>query len=281
MAHAEAPRLDGRTIVVTRGAPSAGGEDALGARLRELGAAVVDCPAIATAPPEDVGPLDAALRALSGFGWVAFASVTAVERTVARLDALGLPRGDLADLRLACVGPATAERLEALVRAPDLVPLEATGAALAAALARHVAPRGADAGAGAGEAARVRVLVPRAADGRPELVDGLRAAGAEVAAPAAYRTVAAPPEALAPLGELLAAGRVDAVAFASPTAVRSVVAALGPAAALLGRTLLGAIGPTTAEALHEAGFEAGAVPARHTAADLADALAAALGSGPV
>ena len=256
-----APRLDGRTVVVTRGAP-AGGDDALAGRLRELGAAVIDCPAIVTGPPEDPAPLDAALRALGGFGWVAFASATAVERTVARLDALGVPRGELADRRLATVGPATAERLEALVRGPDLVPLEATGAALAEALARHV--RGG------------RVLVPRAAEGRPELLDGLRAAGAEVVAPEAYRTVAAPAAALAPLLEALAAGRADAVAFASPSAVRSVLAALGERSGLLSGAVLGAIGPTTAQALRQAGLVVGAEPERHTAVDLAEALAVAL-----
>jgi uroporphyrinogen-III synthase len=143
------------------------------------------------------------------------------------------------------------------------VPTEATGAALAAALARHVGGRA--------------VLVPRAGEGRPELVDGLRAAGAEVIAPVAYRTVAAPPEALAPLGDLLEHGAVDAVAFASPSAVRSVVAALGPRAALLERVLLGAIGPTTAAALREAGLAPGAMPAEHTGEALAEALAEALG----
>ena len=259
------PRLDGRTVAVTRGA---GGEDALASRLRALGAAVEPFPSIAIAPPEgaEAEPLDRALRELGRFAWAAFASANAVERTVARLDALRLDRRALEDLRLACVGPATAERLEALVRAPDLVPAEATGAALAEALARHVAGR--------------VVLVPRAAEGRPELVDGLRAAGAAVEAPVAYRTVPAPPEALAPLGELLARGGLDAVAFASPSAVRSVVAALGDRAALLRGVLLGAIGPTTAAALREAGLEAGAVPEEHTAVALADALAAQLGPRP-
>jgi uroporphyrinogen-III synthase len=253
------PRLDGRTVVVTRGA---GGEDALGARLRALGAEVLEFPAIALAPAEDLAPLDAALRSLPRFAWAAFASVNAVERAVDRLDALSIPRATLGDLKLACVGPATAARLEALVRAPDLMPAEATGEALASALARHV--RGA------------AVLVPRAAEGRPELLDGLRAAGAEVVAPVAYRTVPAAAGSLGALGALLAAGRVSAVTFASPSAVQGVVAGLGAEAGRLAGVLLGAIGPTTEAALRAAGFTAGVVPKHHTAADLAEAVAAAL-----
>lgn len=263
-----APRstpLEGRTVVVTRGPAGAGGDDTLALRLRELGARVLEFPSIEIGPPGPVdrAALDAALRDLGRFRWAAFASANAVERTVGRLDALGLPRGALADLRLACVGPATADRLAALVRSPDLVPLEHTGAALAAALARHVAG--------------AAVLVPRAADGRPELLDGLRAAGAEVAAPVAYRTVAVRPETLAPLADLLAGGEVDAVAFASPSAVRSVAGALGERAALLGRALLAAIGPTTAEALRAAGLAVGVLPEHHTTVGLADEIARKLG----
>lgn len=248
--------LAGRTVVVTRGA---GTDDALSDRLRQLGAEVLEFPAIALADAEDFGPLDAALGALGRFDWVAFASVHAVEETVRRLDALGLQRGLLADRRLACVGPATGARLEALVRAPDLMPAEATGASLAASLAAHVRGKA--------------VLVPRAAEGRPELGDGLRAAGAEVVAPIAYRTLPAAAGSLAPLGALLAVGRIDAVTFASPSAVQGVVSGLGAEAGRLGGVLLGAIGPTTAEALRAAGFQAGVVPERHTAPDLADALA--------
>jgi uroporphyrinogen-III synthase len=248
--------LAGRTVVVTRGA---GGDDALGDRLRELGAEVLEFPAIALAAAEDPGPLDAALRELERFAWVAFASANAVEQAVARLDALGLSCGALADRRLACVGPATGARLEALVRAPDLIPAEATGAALASALARHVRGRA--------------VLVPRAAEGRPELCDGLRAAGAEVVAPVAYRTVTAAAGSLSRLGALLAGGKVDAVTFASPSAVQGVVTGLGAEASRLAGVLLGAIGPTTAEALRAAGFTAGVVPVEHTAVALAEAVA--------
>jgi uroporphyrinogen-III synthase len=255
-------RADGRTVVVTR---AAGVRDALSERLRELGAAVRDLPAIELGPPADSGPLDAALRELPRFDWVVFASAAAVDRVLGRLDELGLPRASLAARALAAVGPATAARLEAGVRAPDLVPGEAQGGALAEALARMVKGH--------------RVLLPRPAEGRPEIAAGLTAAGAELVAVEAYRTVPAPAERLAPLARWLDRGEVDAVAFASPSAVRAVVAAMAPDASRLARVLLAAIGPTTAQALEEAGLRAGVVAGRHTGAELAEAIAARLGPG--
>jgi uroporphyrinogen-III synthase len=253
-------RLDGRTVVVTR---NAGGEDALGARLRALGAAVRELPAIVIGPPASFDALDAALRALDEFDWVMFTSANAVDRTVERLAVLGVPASALARRSLAAVGLATAARLAATIRAPDVVPDEARGGALADALRARVEAR--------------RVLVPRPAEGRPELVAGLLAAGAHVTAVEAYRTVAAPPEQLAPLGAWLEAREVDAIAFASPSAVRAVVAALGARARLLERTLVAAIGPTTADALQALGLRTGVQPARYTAGDLADAIAERLG----
>jgi uroporphyrinogen-III synthase/uroporphyrinogen III methyltransferase/synthase len=257
-----APRLDHRTIVVTR---NKGGEDALAGRLRALGAEVRELPAIVFAPPADPAPLDAALRDLGRFDWAVFASATAVESTLERLGLLGLSPAALAPLSLAAVGPATAAALARAVRAPDVVPAEARGEAMAAALAPRVRGR--------------RVLLPRPAEGRPELLEGLRAAGAEVAAVEAYRTVPAPPEAIRPLAAWLEAGEVAAVAFASPSAVAAVVAGLGGRAALLRQVPLAAIGPTTSDALRKAGLEVAAQPARYTAADLAEAIARFLTRG--
>jgi uroporphyrinogen-III synthase len=254
-------RLDRRTVVVTRGK---GGDDPLAARLRELGAEVREVPSIAFAPPVNPGPLDTALRALGGFDWAVFASATAVERTVERLAALGLPAAALHPLSLAAVGPATAEALARAVREPDLVPAESRGEAMAAALAPRVRGK--------------RVLVPRPAEGRPELVEGLLAAGADVAAVEAYRTVPAAAEAIRPLARWLEAGEISAVAFASPSAVKAVVAGLGAGAPLLARAALAAIGPTTSEAIRAAGFEVAVQPARYTGADLADAIARHLSS---
>lgn len=256
---AREPSLRGRRIAVTRAKE---GDDALSERLRALGAEVLPFPAIVTVPPVSLEELDSAVRELGGFDWIAFASGNAVDALASRLAALGLhpPR---ARVKLAAVGKATAARLAGAFRAPDLVPDEASGEALAAALAPLVRGK--------------RILVPRAAEGRPELVDGLAAAGAEVVAVEAYRTVAAPPVTLRLLGDLLVRGEVDAVAFASPSAVRSVVAALGERVAVLGRAAVAVIGPTTAEAVRAAGLQVDVQPAEHTALALADAIAAKLG----
>lgn len=252
-------RLDGRRVAVTRGK---GGADPLTARLRELGAHVLEVPAIATAPPESWEEFDAALHDLEQYDWIAFASATAVDAALSRVAALGLPPPPVGT-RLAAVGRATAQRLHERLRSPDLVPEHATGEALAEAMAPLVRGR--------------RVLVPRAAEGRHELVDGLAAAGAEVVDAPCYRTVAAPAVALAPLGDALQGGTLDAVTFASPSAVRSVVAALGARSGLLGRCTLAAIGPTTAAAIREAGFGEVVIPEVSTAAGLADAIARHLG----
>jgi uroporphyrinogen-III synthase/uroporphyrinogen III methyltransferase/synthase len=124
-----------------------------------------------------------------------------------------------------------------------------------------------------------RVFLPRPAEGRPELLAGLVAAGAEVAAVEAYRTLPAPAEEIRPIARWIEAGEIDAVAFASPSAVAAVVGALGGDAGLLRRVVLAAIGPTTSEALRAAGLEVGVQPGRYTGADLAEALAAKLGPG--
>jgi uroporphyrinogen-III synthase len=146
------------------------------------------------------------------------------------------------------------------LRVPELVPPEARGSSLADALAPFVAG--------------LAVLVPRAEEGRLELMEGLARAGAEVCAPTAYRTLPVDKEALQPLAEALTRGEVDAIAFASPSAVRSVAAALAPEAAeLLGKAVLAAIGPTTSAAMRDAGLVPAVEPAEYTVPALAAALA--------
>jgi uroporphyrinogen-III synthase/uroporphyrinogen III methyltransferase/synthase len=250
--------LAGRRIAITWARRD--GPDLLAKAIEEAGGTIFAAPAVTIGPPASYRELDAALADLSRFEWVVFSSANAVDHTLARCNGAA----SLRDLSIAAVGPATAARLAAYGLRVSVAPPaeESSGEGLARALAPSVRGR--------------KVLVPRAAGGREELLDGLAAAGAEVTAVEAYRTVPVDPSALAPLGQDLVAGKLDAVVFASPSAVASVLAALGKGSKALGGITLAAIGPTTGDALRNAGFPAPVQPATPTGPELAAALAKAL-----
>ncbi|MBI5544663.1 MAG: uroporphyrinogen-III synthase [Deltaproteobacteria bacterium] len=75
--------------------------------------------------------------------------------------------------------------------------------------------------------------------------------------------------------------RVDAIAFASPSAVKGFVASFAPgeAAPLLKRVCIAAMGPVTARAVVDLGMEVGVVPVESTGEALVDALVGHLGGG--
>jgi uroporphyrinogen-III synthase len=257
---ADAP-LQGRRVVVTRAAEQAG---ILAEKLAELGALVVGVPAIAFAPPPSWDELDGALRSLKAFAWAAFASQNAVRFALERAVALGLPGDAFAAVKLAAIGEATAAPLREAGLAPALVCADARGEALA----REIAA------AAPGQ----RILLIRALEGRPELPDGLRAAGCEVTVVAAYQTVPPPPESFAALSQALDRGEVDAILFASPSAVRHICGGVGRER--LGRAALAAIGPTTAAAIREEGLPVAVLAPRPDPTSLAAALARHFGPAP-
>lgn len=215
-------------------------------------------PTIAIAPAADPGPLDDALRHAATFDWIAFTSANAAQAVGERLAQMGLTAAALRGPSLAAIGPATAAALERVGLAATLLPEEAGGAALAAAL-----------GAVAGQ----RVLLPQADRARKELVAALAAAGAQVTAVTAYRTLNIAPEAAA-MAELRRG--VDAVTFASPSAVAGWAALDLPAP-----LCVACLGPTTAAAARAAGLAVAVVaPHPRTWAALLEALARYWGLHP-
>jgi uroporphyrinogen-III synthase len=107
----------------------------------------------------------------------------------------------------------------------------------------------------------VRVAVQLHGDPEPELVEGLRAAGADVVAVPVYEWSL--PEDLGPLArlvDLVASRNVDAVAFTSKPAVQSLLGAADKAhrreavvAAFRGDVVPACVGPVTAEPLERLG----------------------------
>jgi len=111
------------------------------------------------------------------------------------------------------------------------------------------------------------VLVPRAEEGRDELISGLRALGITVDAPIAYRTVGVEEAALR-----LRRGGVDIVTLCSPSAARSISSALTPAVRIV------CLGETTAAETRALGHHVDAVAAQTSMAFLVAAVQSVVGA---
>jgi uroporphyrinogen III methyltransferase/synthase len=233
--------LSGVTVAVTRARAQASG---LAARLRELGAGVVEAPAIR------IEPLPVELPDLSGYDLLVLTSPNGVEELFRHVrDARAL-----AGPTIAVIGPGTAAALRAHGVEPDVVPERAVGEGLAEALA--------------GRTFR-RALVARADQARDVVPDALRAAGAHVDVVALYRTV---PEPLDDDARAAALG-ADWATFTSASSVRFFHAAAGT----LAGPRIASIGPVTSAALRELGREPDVEAADHTPDGLVATLVAAVG----
>ncbi len=230
-------------VLITRAREQA---DVLARRVRDLGMVPVLYPTIRIAPPEDVDALDAALARLvkGAYDWLVLTSVNGVRFVWERLQALGAG-GIPEDVRVAVIGPATAQALRDHGIRPALVPDEFVAEGLAAAL---------------GDVRGQRFLLARADRARPALREMLTAQGARVDEVVAYRTLIAPPDHPPP--------EVDIVTFTSPSTVQGFIAAWGDRP-WPERTRVVCIGPITARAAREAGLPVHAVAQEYTIEGLA------------
>jgi uroporphyrinogen III methyltransferase/synthase len=236
--------LLGVSVAVTRARAQASG---LAARLRGLGAAVVEAPAIRIVPLELAQPLT-----VDGYDLICLTSPNGARLLFDRLAEQGLDARALAGARVAAIGPGTAAALREHGIAADVVPERFVAEGLVEALA--------------GQPAR-RVLVARAAEARDVLPEALRERGAEVDVVALYETVAEPLND----AQLEAALKADYVTFTSSSTVKFWFQAVGDQGAA-GRSRLVSIGPVTSNALRERGLEPDVEAGRHDVDGLVDAL---------
>jgi uroporphyrinogen III methyltransferase / synthase len=234
--------LHGRTVAVTRARPQA---SALAARLRELGATVIEAPAIRTQP------LEAELPDLGAFDLLCLTSPTGVHALFERLAAAGCDARALAGASVAAIGPGTAGALAEHGIRPDVVPERSVAEGLVEALAG---------------VAIERALIVRAREGRDVLPDALHERGASVEVLALYETVAEPRDP----ATAEAAASADYVTFTSASTVRFFLAAAGR----LDGPRIASIGPATSAALREAGLEPHIEADPHTPDGLIAALVA-------
>lgn len=259
----EALPLFGRGVVVTRQAEQAG---PWCRALEAAGARAIPIPMIRIEPVVGTPELAAALAALAEYDLVLLTSANAAHQLALRAREAGADLGRLR-ARVVTVGDATAEA--ALAAGLPVERISREGPHAAAMLAALVARGGLDG---------ARALLPRAARGREILARGLRDAGARVDEVVVYRTEPAAFD-VAAVGRALAGGEIDALTFASPSAVRNFAGALDPRALTAARDLVvAAIGPVTAEACREAGLPPDVVAERPDAEALVAALADRFGA---
>lgn len=249
--------LDGKRIVITRAALQS---EALAKVLAGLGAIPVVLPLVQFCEPEDFSPLDVAIAQLDRFDWMIFTSGQAVRAVVARSQKLKTSLTLAGNkLRIASVGPASAEAVQQAGLAVDYVAKTHNGVGLANELAGQLRGRS--------------VLLPRSDRANPDLPLALKTHGAQVTEVVAYRTLQ-PSEVDRQKLSKISAGEADAVLFFSPSAVQNFAELVG-AEHFLGLQhglAIIAVGPVTAEALRHLKMERIVVAADTTGAAVVQAL---------
>jgi uroporphyrinogen-III synthase len=247
--------LAGLRVVVTRAEHQS--ED-LVAAFERAGAAVELLPLLEVVPPTDPRSLERAASELALYDWVVFTSANAVEAFLPLTGGGFPPR-----LRVAVVGPATAEALRAWEIEPHLLAAKVDAEGLVADLAPHVGRQR-------------RVLLPQAADARPALLEGLVAAGAEAVAVLAYDK-RLPADAPRRAAELFSTSPLGWVTFTSPRIVRHFAELFGADwERRRGELKAASIGPVTSAELRRQGVEPAAEAERPGDEELMAAVVAAV-----
>jgi uroporphyrinogen III methyltransferase / synthase len=254
--------LFGQRVVVTRPSDEA---DRSVESLEALGAEALLAPMVRILRLEDFEALDDAIARLDSFDWLVFTSGNGVRHFLDRIEALGLDLRALGRVKVAAIGPSTAEALGDYRLKADLVPASHRSEGLVEALAGRVAGR--------------RVLLARADRGRALLPDELgRIAAVEQVT--AYRNAdaeAIPSDVLRRIEE----GSVDWVTLTSPAIAARFQGLLSDKAkARVGREVrLASLSPVTSEAIARLGWPVAVEAEVHTWDGLVDAIAGRIKTG--
>ncbi|MGE5308687.1 MAG: uroporphyrinogen-III C-methyltransferase [Deltaproteobacteria bacterium] len=221
--------------------------------LSQQGAESIEFPLISIEPLADYGLLDGAIRCMDGFDWVIFTSQNGVKAFKARLDRLGLDVRQLKGVRVAAIGPRTAEALASLGIRVDITPDQYRQENLLASLKKQGAKG-------------KKFLVVRAQEARDVLPEGLRQAGGKVSVVPAYRTVIRKP------------GKDDQdildscglVTFTSSSCVQGFVKVFGKKRRA--GHIFASIGPVTSKTARENGIKIAIEAKQYTLDGLTDAI---------
>lgn len=255
----ETKPLFGKNIIVTRARAQA---SEFSKKLASLGANPIEFPTIEVVPPDDWSELDNAISELDQYDWLIFTSVNGVRFFLARLKKTGRDLRALGNIKIAAIGPKTAQELKDLCLVPDIVPYEYR----AEAIVEEFKQRG---------ASKTKVLIPRAQEAREVLPKTLRKMGFTVNVVTAYRTVR-PEHDLDSVKQMLKDRQIHMITFTSSSTVRNFVAMFQQEEDDLSKWMqhipVACIGPVTAETAKDLGFSVDIMPNEYTIEGLVETI---------
>src|SRR5438128_8030424 len=200
--------LSGKRIVVTRTRKQA---SALSNKLRALGAHVVELPTIRIEPPGDLRGFAELVQDAHVYDWIVFTSANGVEAFFDIFFKLYYDAREIGAVRIAAIGPATAQRVKDFHLHVDLQPEEFVAEAVVKEFQKQ------------GSIENLRILLVGAEKTRDVLPKELSALGAIVDEAFAYRTV---PETRDTTGarRQLAKEGADLITFTSSSTVENFLA---------------------------------------------------------
>ena len=236
--------LLGKRIVVTRTRKQA---SVLSNKLRALGAHVIELPTIRIEPPSNLREFAELVQDAHIYDWIVFTSVNGVEAFFDIFFKLYDDAREIGGVRIAAIGPATAQRVKDFHLHVDLQPEEF----IAEAVVREFKKQG--------SIENERILVVRAEKARDVLPKELSAAGGIVDEAFAYRTV---PETrdLGGAQRQLAQGGADLITFTSSSTVENFLALGLP---WPNGMRIASIGPITSKTVRDQGLNVDVEARRH------------------
>jgi len=249
--------LFGRRIIVTRAREQA--SDFL-ASLMELGAECVEFPTIEVVPPASWEALDRAIGDVESYDWMIFTSVNGVKHFFDRLETLGGDVRDLKGVKIAAIGPKTAEAVAAKGIRTDLVPAEYRAEAVVEAFRKE-------------DIRGRKILLPRAKEAREVLPQDIEKLGAAVDVVEAYRTIK-PEGDKEGIKEMLQHGDIHMVTFTSSSTVNNFLDMFQgePVLEWMERVSVACIGPITADRAEKLGLNVTLVAGEYTIPSLIQAI---------
>jgi uroporphyrinogen III methyltransferase / synthase len=245
--------LFGRRIVVTRTRKQA---SELSAKLKILGADVYELPTIRVEPPDNLMDFGELVRDVFQYDWVIFTSVNGVDAFFDMFYRLYDDARSIGNVKIAAIGPATAQRIKSFHLSVDLQPKQFIAEAIVDGLLEL------------GSVENLKFLVVRALGSREVLPKRLAELGGIVDEATAYKTVPETNDISGALERFRSEG-ADLVTFTSSSTVENFLALKLPWPAQMKTA---SIGPITSETMRKNGLPVDVEAARYDVDGLVSAV---------